>query len=91
MVSEVLAAVEVEAGEAVELMEEVVAQALGVVEDDDGDDAAVVDERDEGALDVGDDLRAGAGPQAELGGQHAVEVERRVPHPRPAPPSGDDP
>ena len=46
----VLAAVEVEAGEAVELVEEVVAQALCVVEDDDGDDAAVVDERDEGAL-----------------------------------------
>ena len=73
---EVLAAVEVEAGEAVELVEEVVAQALGVVEDDDGDDAALVDQRDERALDVGDDLRAGPGPQAELGGQHAVEVER---------------
>ncbi len=54
----------------------VVAQALGVVEDDDRDDAAVVDERDEGALDVGEDVRARAGAQAELGGEHAIEVER---------------
>ena len=43
--------------EAVELVEEVVAEALGVVEDDDRDDAALVDERHERALDVGDKSR----------------------------------
>jgi hypothetical protein len=73
---EIVAAVEVEAGEAVELAQELVAQALGVVEDDHGDDAALVDEGDERLLDVVDDLRAGARSQAELGGQHAIEVER---------------
>ena len=73
---EVVAAVEVEAGEAVELAQELVAQALSVVEDDDGDDATLVDESHKRLLDVVDDLRAGTRPQAELGGQHAIEVER---------------
>ncbi|MEZ4447867.1 MAG: hypothetical protein R3B09_00220 [Nannocystaceae bacterium] len=41
---EVVAAVEVEAAEAVELVEEVVAEALGVVEDDERDDAALIGE-----------------------------------------------
>ncbi len=63
---EVVAAVEVEAGEAVELAQELVAQALGVVEDDDGHDAALVDEGHECVLDVGDDLRARARTQAEV-------------------------
>ena len=39
---EVIAAVEAEAGEAVELVEDLVAEGLGVIEDDDGDDAAFV-------------------------------------------------
>ncbi|MBK8265222.1 MAG: hypothetical protein IPK80_28315 [Nannocystis sp.] len=54
---EVVAAVEVEATEAVELVEELVAESLSFVEDDDGDDPALVDEGDERAFDVGDDLR----------------------------------
>lgn len=72
---EVVAAVEVEAGEAVELAQELIAQALSIVEDDDGDDAAFVDEGHERLLDVGDDLRAWAGAQTEFDGQHAIEVE----------------
>ena len=73
---EIVAAVEIEAGEAVELAQELVAQALGIVEDDDGDDAALVDEGHERLLDVVDDLRAGARSQAELGGQQSRRLRR---------------
>ena len=41
-------------------VEDLVAEGLGVIEDDDGDDAAFVDERHECALDVADDLRTRA-------------------------------
>ena len=55
-----VAAVEVEAAQAVEFVEEVVAEALGLIEDDERDDAVLVDEGDERGLDVADDL----GPRA---------------------------
>ncbi len=53
---EIVAAVEVEAAQAVEFVEEVVAEALGLIEDDERDDAVLVDEGDERGLDVADDL-----------------------------------
>jgi len=73
---EVVATVEVEAAQTVELMEEVVAEALGLVEDDDRDHPVLVDEGDQGSLDVADDLGARARLEAELGGEHSVEIER---------------
>jgi len=51
-------------------------QEVGVVDEEDGLDAALVDEFGGGALDVGEQGAAQAGAQAELGGQYAVERGR---------------
>lgn len=55
---EVVAAVEVEVDEAGEVVEELVGELLGLVDNEDGDLAEVVDEVDDGALEVSDELTA---------------------------------
>ncbi len=75
---EQVAAVEGEVEEAGEVDEEVVGEVLGLVEDDHGRGAALVDHVHEGLLDVGPQLGAAVGGlHADLGGEGAVEVERR--------------
>ena len=64
-----------------ELVQDLIAEGLGIVEDDDGDDAAFVDERHECALDVADDLGAPGGwsrrRSARAAGK-ALQADQRV-------------
>ena len=58
-------------------MEELIGEMLGLVNDEYGDLAEVVDEMDDSALEVGDELAAAIrGAQAEGGRERAVDVER---------------
>jgi len=73
-----VAAVEREVEETREVEEEGVGQVLGLVDDDDGRAAALVDHVDERLLDVGPELPAPmGGGDTELAGERAIEVERR--------------
>ena len=65
-----------EVEEAGQVDEEAVGEVLGLVEDDDGGGAAIIDEVDQGLLDVGPELGAAVGgADAQLLGQGAVQVQ----------------
>lgn len=75
---EQLPVVEGEVQEAREVDQKGIGQVLRFVEDDHGRGAALVDQVHEGFLDVGPQLGAPVGrPHADLGGEGAVEVQRR--------------
>ena len=72
-----VAAVEVVVEEGGELLQKVVGEEVGLVEDEDGLDLVVVDEALQGALEVGPELAAAVvRPEAELAGEGAVDPRR---------------
>jgi hypothetical protein len=75
---EQVAAVEVVVEEGGELEQEVVGEEMGLVEDEDGLDVLLVDEVQQGALEVQSraDCGGDAGLQAELAGEGAVDAGR---------------